>query len=566
MSYTRRDFLQFAANAGLALGAAGLVSNPTRSLAQQRLSQDDLLRFDAKGQVTLLHFTDVHAQLAPVYFRPPDTNIGVGAYAGIPPHLVGEEFLKAFGIERGSPLAYAHTFVDYVDLARAYGRLGGLDRTATLVKAIRAERGEDKVLFLDGGDTWQGSYTSLKTSGQDMVDCMKLLRPDAMTGHWEFTFGTERFLEIVGAMGYPFLASNIFDTEWDEPAFEHTAMFEKGGVPVAVIGQAMPYTPIANPRWMFPEYSFGIRADVLQANVDAARAAGAEVVVLISHNGFDVDRKLSTVVKGIDVILTGHTHDAVPRAVQVENTLILSSGSHGKYLGRIDLEVSGGKVTGHSSNLIPVFSDVIEPDAEMAAKIAEVRAPHEAALGEVLARTDSLLYRRGNFNGTWDDLICRGIIEERDTQIALSPGFRWGTTLLPGQEITREDLYTETAMSYPAVYRNEMTGQQLKDILEDVCDNLFNPDPFLQQGGDMVRVGGMSYTCSVNETIGNRISDMTLAATGEAIDPSATYVVGGWASVNEGVEGPAIYDLMEAHLKRVQTVTVPDERSVKVVL
>ena len=566
MSYTRRDFLQFALNAGTALGAAGYLASPTRALAQQKLTQDDLLRFDAKGQVTLLHITDMHAQLKPVYFRPPDTNIGVGDFAGIPPHLVGEAFLKEFGIERGSALAYAHTFLDYSDLARTYGRLGGLDRTATLVKAIRSERGDDKVLLLDGGDTWQGSYTSLKTNGQDMVDCMKLLKPDAMTGHWEFTFGADRFLEIVEGMGYPFLASNIFDAEWDEPAFEHTSMFEKGGVMVAVIGQAMPYTPIANPHWMFPQWSFGIRQDVLQENVNAAREAGAEVVVLISHNGFDVDRKLSRVVSGIDVILTGHTHDAVPEAVREGNTLILSSGSHGKYLGRVDLEISGGKVTGYSSKLIPVFADVIEPDAEMAAKIAEVRTPYEAETSEVLGRTDSLLYRRGNFNGTWDDLICQGIMEERDTQIALSPGFRWGTTLLPGQDITRDDLYTETSMSYPAVYRNEMTGQQLKDILEDVCDNLFNPDPFLQQGGDMVRVGGMSYTCNVNETIGSRITDMTLVSTGEPIDPSASYVVGGWASVGEGVEGPAIYDLMESYIKKQGTVSIPDERTVKVVL
>ena len=565
MTYTRRDFLQFAANAGMALGAAGYLSNPTRALAQQKLTQDDLLGFDSKGQVTLLHFTDVHAQLMPLYFRPPDTNIGVGAYAGIPPHLVGEAFLKEFGIEAGSPLAYAHTFLDYVDLARAYGRMGGLDRTATLVKAIRAERGEDKVLFLDGGDTWQGSYTSLKTNGQDMVECMKLLKPDAMTGHWEFTFGEERFLEIIESMGYPFLASNIFDAEWDEPAFDNTAMFEKGGVQVAVIGQAMPYTPIANPRWMFPKWSFGIRPDVLQANVDAAREAGAEIVVLISHNGFDVDRKLCSVVKGIDVILTGHTHDAVPVALQVEDTLVMSSGSHGKYLGRIDLEVSGGKVTGYSSKLIPVFSDVIAPDAEMAAKIEEVRAPYKDELARVIGKTETLLYRRGNFNGTWDDLICRGIMEERDTQIALSPGFRWGTTLLPGQDITIEDLYTETSMNYPAVYRNEMTGAQLKEVLEDVCDNLFNPDPFLQQGGDMVRVGGMTYTCTVNETIGNRISDMKLVATGEPIDPAGTYVVGGWASVNEGTEGPAIYDLMESYITGKGTVSVSDERTVKVV-
>jgi len=565
MSVTRRDFIQFGVNAALALGAAGYAANPLRALAQQKLTQDDLLRFDAKGQVTLLHFTDVHAQLAPIYFRPPDTNIGVGTFAGLPPHLVGEEFLTAFGIERGTPLAYAHTFLDYVDLARAYGRLGGLDRTATLVKAIRAERGEDKVLFLDGGDTWQGSYTSLKTNGEDMVECMKLLKPDAMTGHWEFTFGAERFLELIERMGYPFLASNVFDSEWDEPAFEHTAFFEKGGVNVAVIGQAMPYTPIANPRWMFPQWSFGIRPETIQANVDAAREAGAEVVVLISHNGFDVDRKLASVVSGLDVILTGHTHDAVPRAIDVDGTLILSSGSHGKYLGRVDLEVKDGKVVGHNSTLIPVFSDVIEPDAEMAAKIAEYRDPHAAELNRVLGRTETLLYRRGNFNGTWDDLICQGIREQRDVQIALSPGFRWGTTLLPGQDITVDDLYTETAMSYPAVYRTEMTGAQLKEILEDVCDNLFNKDPFYQQGGDMVRVGGMSYTCNVNAEMGGRIADIALED-GTPIEADKSYTVGGWASVNENTEGPAIYDLMTDYIASKGVVNVPDRSTVKVVL
>jgi sulfur-oxidizing protein SoxB len=563
--FTRRDFLQYTVNASIALGAAaGFAGNFTRALAQQKLTQDDLLKFDSKGQVTLLHFTDVHAQLKPVYFRPPDTNIGVGDYAGIPPHLVGEEFLKHFGIEAGTPLAYAHTFLDYVNLATAYGKLGGLDRTATLVKAIRAERGDDKVLFLDGGDTWQGSYTSLKTNGQDMVDCMKLLKPDAMVGHWEFTFGADRVKEIVDSMGYAFLASNVFDNEWDEPVFESTAMFEKGGVKVAVIGQAMPYTPIANPRWMFPKWSFGIRPEALQANVDKAREEGAEVVVLLSHDGFDVDRKLATVVSGIDVILTGHTHDAIPYAIDVNGTLLLSSGSHGKYLGRVDLEVKDGKVVGHSSNLIPVFSDVITPDPEMAAKIDEVRAPYEAECQRVIGKTEDLLYRRGNFNGTWDDLICEGIIEQRDTQIALSPGFRWGTTLLPGQDITIDDLYAETSMSYPSVYRLEFRGAQMKEIMEDVCDNLFNKDPFFQQGGDMVRVGGMSYTCEPNAEMGSRITEMRLTSTGELLEADKKYVVGGWASVNENVEGPAIYDLMEKHITEKKVVKMPEGSTVTV--
>lgn len=559
---TRRDFLQYAAVAATLTGFSGGL---TRVAAQQRLTQDDLLKFDSKGQVTLLHLTDIHAQLKPVYFRPPSENYGVGAFEGIPPHLVGEAFLKHFNIDRGSPLAYAHTMVDFVDLARAYGRLGGLDRTATLVKSIRAERGENKVLMLDGGDTWQGSYTALKTDAQDMVECMNLLKPDAMVGHWEFTLGTDRVREIIEGLAYPFLASNIVDVEWEEPVFESTAMYDKGGVRVAVIGQAMPYTPIANPSWMFPEWSFGLRTELLQKNVDKARADGAEVVVLLSHNGFDVDQKMARVIQGLDVILTGHTHDAIPSALKIGDTLVLSSGSHGKYLGRVDLDVKNGKVVDYSSSLIPVFSDVIEPDPEMAKMIDQVRAPYAKELSRVIGKTESLLYRRGNFNGTWDDLLCQGMIEERDAELSFSPGFRWGTTLLPGQDITIEDLYTETAMTYPSVYRLEFTGTQIKEILEDVCDNLFNKDPFFQQGGDMVRVGGMGYTCAPKEEIGSRISNMTLLKTGEPIDPNRSYVVAGWASVNEGVEGPPIYDLMETYLGKQSVINIPENEAVKIV-
>jgi len=560
--FTRRDFLQFAAVSTVLAGAS---TNLTRVAAQQSLTQDDLLRFDSSGKLTLLHLTDMHAQLKPVYFRPPSENIGVGEYAGIPPHLVGDDFLKHFNLERGSALAYAHTMVDYVDMANTYGRLGGLDRTATLIKAIRAERGDDNVILLDGGDTWQGSYTALKTQAQDMVECMQMLKPDAMVGHWEFTLGTDRLEEIIDTMGYPFLASNVVDTDWEEPVFESTRMLERGGTTVAVIGQAMPYTPIANPSWMFPGWSFGLRIEALQANVDEARADGAEVVVLLSHNGFDVDRKLATVVSGIDVILTGHTHDAVPEAINIDGTLVLSSGSHGKYLGRVDLEVKNGKVSGYNSTLIPVFSDVITPDVDMQAKIDEVRAPYESELNRVVCKNESLLYRRGNFNGTWDDLICEGMMQERDAELSFSPGFRWGTTLLPGQDITIDDLYTQTAMSYPSVYRLEFTGSQIKEILEDVCDNLFNKDPFFQQGGDMVRVGGMGYTCTPDASMGSRINDMTLLKTNEPIDPARSYVVAGWASVNEGVEGPAIYDLMEDYLSKQGTVTVERNDAVKVV-
>lgn len=559
---SRREFIQMAAVTGTMLGGLG---NWNRLAAQQKMNMDDLLKFDAKGQVTLLHLTDIHAQLKPVYFRPPSENFGVGDYEGIPPHLVAEEFLSHFGIAPNTPLAYAHTMVDYVNLAQTYGRLGGLDRTATLIKSIRADRGDDKVLLLDGGDTWQGSYTSLKTNGQDMVDAMALLKPDAMVGHWEFTFGQDRVEEIIEEMAYPFLGGNVFDTEWDERVFESTEYFERGGVKVAVIGQHFPYTPIANPRYMIPTWSFGIRPEEIQKNVNEARDNGAEIVVLLSHNGFDVDQKVAKTVSGIDVILTGHTHDAVPEAIKIGKTLVLSSGSHGKYLGRVDLKVENGEVVDYNSTVIPVFADAIEPDAEMKAYIDGVRAPHESELNRVLGKTDQLLYRRGNFNGTWDDLICQGIREERDVEIALSPGFRWGTTLLPGQDITMDDLYTQTSMSYPNVYRVEMTGTQLHEILEDVCDNLFHLDPFYQQGGDMVRVGGMSYTCAPKATMGNRITNMTITDTGAPVEADKKYTVGGWASVNEGTEGPAIYDLMENYISRKKVINLPENQTVKVV-
>ena len=545
---SRRDFLQIAAAT-----AALVPTGWARAFAQQRLTQDDLLAFEPMGNVTLVHLTDIHAQLLPVLFREPSTNLGVGEARGQVPHVTGRAYLDLYGIPGGSPLAYALTPEDYVALARGYGRMGVLDRIATVLDAIRAERG-DKVLFLDGGDTWQNSYTSMLSKGQDMVDCMALLKPDAMTGHWEFTLGTERVKELVDGLGCPFLGQNVRDAEWNEPAFEAMKMFERGGAKVAVIGQAFPYTPIANPRWMIPNWSFGIREEEVQASVDKARKDGADLVVLLSHNGFDVDRKLASRVKGIDVVLTGHTHDALPQAVKVGQTLLIASGSHGKFLTRVDLDVRDGAVKGFRSKLIPIFSDVIAPQKAMAEKIGSIREPHEAILKEELGRTEGLLYRRSNFNGTLDDMICDALLAEREAEIALSPGFRWGTTLLPGQPITREDVYNATAITYPAAYRMTMTGTRLKEVLEDVADNLFNADPYYQQGGDMVRVGGVSYAIDVARPAGSRVSDLTLLRTGKPIEAGASYTVAGWASVNEGTEGPPIWDVVATHVRRKGTV------------
>ena len=557
---SRREFIQLAF-----LSSLLLASRPWNSIAaKQKLKTEDLLKFDSKGQVTLLHLTDLHGQLKPIYFRPPSENYGVGAFEGIPPHLVGKAFLEHFGISPNTPLAYAHTMVDYVPLAIEYGKLGGLDHTSTLINEIRAERGDDKVLLLDGGDTWQGSYTSLKTQGHDMVKAMKFIGTDAMVGHWEFTFGQQQLKKLIKEMGYPFLGGNVFDTEWDEPVFESTKFFEKGGVNVAVIGQHFPYTPIANPSYMVKGWSFGIRPEIIQKNVNKARKKGAEIVVLLSHNGFDVDQKIASLINGIDVILTGHTHDAIPKAIRIKNTLLLSSGSHGKYLGRIDLKVKNGKVVDTSSNLIPIFSDVIQPDKKMTELISKIRSPFENECNRVIGQTESLLYRRGNFNGTWDDVICDAIMEQRDTEISLSPGFRWGTTLLPGQKITIDDIYAQTSMNYPEVYRIEMTGERIKNLLEDVCDNIFNPDPFFQQGGDMVRVGGLTYTCYPKKKIGERISNLRITSSDEPLISSKKYVVGGWGSVNPDVEGPAIYNLLEKYITEKKIIKPKNSKPVKV--
>ncbi len=549
---SRRDFLQV-----VAATAALLPHGWTRALAQQRLTQQDLLHFDSIGNVSLVHIADLHAQLVPVLLREPSVNLGVGDANGTVPHVTGRAFLDLFKIAPGSAAAYALTADDFSALANSYGRLGGLDRIATILNTIRAERG-DRVVFLDGGDTWQNSYTSLKSRGQDMVDCMALLKPDAMVGHWEFTLGADRVKELAGQLGFAFLAQNMRDAEWNEAVFEPMVMLERGGIRIAVLGQAFPYTPIANPRWLMPSWSFGIREDDIRTNVEKARRAGAGLVVLLSHNGFDVDRKLAARVRGIDVILTAHTHDALPDVVKVGKTLLVASGSHGKFVSRLDLDVRDGEIKDYRFKLIPVFSDAIVPEREMAEKIRSVRAPHEVKLREVIGRTETLLYRRGNFNGTLDDVICDALLAERDAEIALSPGFRWGASLLPGSQITCEDVYNATAITYPAAYRLTMSGARLKEVLEDVADNLFNPDPYYQQGGDMVRLGGVSYTIDISKPIGSRISDLNVLRTDQPVEPAKDYAVAGWASVNEGTEGPPIWDVVIDHLRK-QRVIAPKE-------
>ncbi|MDX2158790.1 MAG: thiosulfohydrolase SoxB [Hyphomicrobiaceae bacterium] len=557
---TRRDFLTAAIATSMLTAAGGRLG---RLAAQQRITESDLLGFEPLGNVTLVHMTDIHAQLVPLHFREPSINIGVGTAKGKVPHITGKDFLEAYKLTPGSALAHALTYDDFAALARSYGRMGGLDRIATIVKSIRAAR-PDSTLLLDGGDTWTNSWTSLQTKGQDMIDAMATLKPDAMTGHWEFTLGDARVKELADRLGFPFLAQNVRDSEFEDRVFPAQQTFERGGVKVAVIGQACPFTPIANPRWMIPKWTFGIRESELAKEVEAARAGGAGLVVLLSHNGFDVDRKLAEVVPGIDVILSGHTHDAVPEPTRIGKTLLIASGSNGKFVSRLDLDVQGKEVKAWRYRLIPVFADAIKGDADTAAVIARHRAPYKADLAKVLGKTETLLYRRGNFDGTLDNVICDAILKQRDAEIALSPGIRWGTSLLPGQDITFEDITNATAMTYPSCYRMAMSGARLKEVLEDVADNIFNADPFYQQGGDMVRTGGLGYTIDVSKPIGQRISGMTLLKTGSLVEAGKDYTVAGWASINQGTEGPPIWDVVARHIETEKVVRPTENDAVKI--
>ncbi|MCK6428467.1 MAG: thiosulfohydrolase SoxB [Burkholderiaceae bacterium] len=544
----RREFMQVLAVAA----AAGMPITARDVLAQQPDAARRLYDVPRFGNVHLLHFTDCHAQLLPIYFREPSVNLGVADARGKAPHLVGEHLLKQFGIAPKSIEAHAFTYLDFEAAARTYGKVGGFAHLATLVKRMKASR--PGALLLDGGDTWQGSGTALWTNGQDMVDACKLLGVDIMTPHWEMTLGAKRVQEIVDRDfkgKVDFIAQNVTTTDFGDQVFPPYVIKDINGVKVAIIGQAFPYTPIANPRYLIPDWSFGIKDDTMQKHVDEARGKGAQVVVVLSHNGMDVDLKMATRVRGIDAILGGHTHDGVPAPSIVKNaggqTLVTNAGSNGKFLGVLDFEVKGGKVVDFRYRLLPVFANLLPADAEMDAFIKRVRAPFESKLGEKLAVTEGLLYRRGNFNGTFDQLICDALITVKGAQIAFSPGFRWGTSLLPGQTILMEHVLDQTAITYPYTTVTDMPGEMIKTILEDVADNLFNPDPYLQQGGDMVRVGGLQYTIDPNATMGSRISDMRLD--GRPIDPKKTYKVAGWAPVAEGAQGEPVWDVVAKYLR-----------------
>ena len=553
---TRRALL-----AGLgAVAAAGSLPRPSRAQANT-----ELYDIGRSGNVRLLHMTDTHAQLQPVHFREPSVNIGIGDAKGHPPHLVGQAFLEHFGIVPGSAKAHAMTWLDFTEAAHRFGKMGGYAHLATLIARMRAEAGPANTLLLDGGDTWQGSWTAHSTQGAAMVGLTNLLGVDAMTSHFEMTYGEEKLRENLKAFNGTLLAQNVFLT--DEAAFNGAEAFdadsgrvfqpylmrEVGGRRVAIIGQCFPYQPIAHPRRFVPDWTFGIREAELQKVVDTVRGTErADAVVLLSHNGMDVDLKLASRVRGIDIILGGHTHDAVPQPTVVTNpggrTLVANGGSNGKFLGVVDLDVGKGAVNGISYTLVPVFAELLPADPAMAAEIDKLRAPNRAMLDETMASAGELLYRRGNVAGTMDQVVCDALMQQLDAPIALTPGFRWGPSALPGEAITMDLVYAHTAITYPDVYVQEMTGAAIKTVLEDVCDNLFNPDPYVQQGGDMVRVGGLDYACAPGAAMASRISDLTLA-NGAALEAGKTYRVAGWASVNLPQGNRPVWDVVATHLR-----------------
>ena len=567
MKIRRRDFLKVS-------GAAALSGGLIRAArAADSPSLYDVERF---GSARILHLTDTHAQLQPVFFREPSVSIGIGEMMGKPPHLVGKAFLDRFGISPDSADAYAFTSLDFEKSAARFGKLGGFAHLKTLIDKLRGDVGQHNSLLLDGGDLWQGTGLANSLQGADMVEAGNLLGIEAMTGHWEFTYGEEALRKNLANFKGEFLAQNIFLTEeakFDDakafdPAsgrvFKPSVIKEIGGHRVAVIGQAFPYVPIAHPKRFTPDWTFGIRDDELQKLVTMHRDTDkVDGVVLLSHNGMDVDLKLASRVSGIDVILGGHTHDAVPQPVLVKNpggaTLVTNAGSNGKFLAVLDLDLTKGRVKDIRYKLLPVYSELLKPDAAMQALVDRLHATHPKGWADKVATADRLLFRRGNFAGSMDQLICDALRNQLNAEIALSPGFRWGLTALAGQPLAMEDLLAETAITYPETYVQAMTGSQIKDVLEDVCDNLFNADPYYQQGGDMVRVRGMTYACTPTETIGKRISELKLDS-GHALEAGKSYKVAGWASVNPQ-SGKPVWDVFADYLRSGETL-LPSGRGV----
>lgn len=579
---SRREFVYMMA----VLGASPVFANSHTRMIDTTNKMEDYYKLKPFGNVRLMHMTDSHAQLLPVYFREPSVNLGFHGNFGKPPHIVGEKFLDYYGIKGNKRLEYAYSCVNFEKHAKAMGRTGGFAQIKTVVDFLRDSYGKDKTLLMDGGDTWQGSWTSLQTRGKDMVGAMNLLGVDVAVGHWEFTYEAKEVLENVKLLDAEFLAQNVKVKEdslmegkaeaFDEDtghAFKPYTIKKIGNARVAIIGQAFPYTTIANPQRFIPDWTFSINDEGMQELVDQIREEEKpDAVIVLSHNGYDTDKKMAEIVTGIDFIMGGHTHDGVPEAYAVKNedgvTYVCNAGSNGKFLNVLDLDIQNGKVKDFKFTLLPIFSDLIAEDAQMKKYIDDVRTPFKKELDRVIATTEQTLFRRGNFNGSWDQIICDALTDIKDAEISLSPGFRWGTSVMPGQNITFDDLATQTAMTYPETYSRNISGKDIKLILEDVADNLFNPDPFYQQGGDMVRTGGISYKIDPSATIGNRISDITLTKTGKKLESNKMYKVAGWSTVGAKSPGEPVWETVETYLKNLKHISnlkvdVPDIVGIK---
>ena len=565
---SRREFVYMMA----VLGAAPVFANSHTRMTDTTNKLEDYYKLKPFGNARFLHMTDSHAQLLPVYFREPSVNLGFYGNFGKPPHIVGEKLLDYYGIKGNKRLEYAYSCVNFEEHAKVMGRTGGFAQIKTVVDYLRDSFGKDKTLMLDGGDTWQGSATALYTRGKDMVGAMNLLGVDVAVGHWEFTYKAEEVLENVKALNAEFLAQNVFVKEtsmmngieaFDEDtghAFKPYTIKKMGNARVAIIGQAFPYTTIANPQRFIPDWTFGIKEDSMQEIVDMIRETEKpDAVIVLSHNGFDTDKKMAEVCTGIDFIMGGHTHDGVPEAVPVKNpdgtTYVCNAGSNGKFLNVLDIDIKNEKIKDFKFTLLPIFSDLIPEDKDMKKYIEDQRLPFLKELTREIATTEMTLFRRGNFNGSWDQIICDALLEVKEAQISLSPGFRWGTSVMPGQAITFDDLMTQTAMTYPETYARDMSGTDIKLILEDVADNLFNEDPFYQQGGDMVRTGGISYKINPKGKMGERITDIVLTKTGMKIEANKSYKVAGWSTVGAQSEGEPVWETVETYLKNVKHIS-----------
>jgi len=562
----RREFLQVMATAYL----AGFTN---------KLSAKNITNYNHpfSSDVRLVHITDTHAQLSPSFFREPNINLGTGSNRNVPPHIVGDNFLKYYGLD-GNFNKYLYSYINFNELAKKYGKFGGYAHLKTVIDHLRNESNGNSLL-LDGGDTWQGSAVSLFESGRDMVEASNILGVDVMTGHWEFTFGEDQFIKNIKNFNGEFVANNVFLNDEaifnDVPSYDDENHYQKpytikevNGKQIAIIGQAFPYTPIANPSRYVSNLTFGIREQELQETVDKVKDKyKPALVVVLSHNGIDVDKKLASRVSGIDIIFGGHTHDAVPKPIIIKNnsgkTLVTNSGCNGKFISFIDIKFSGKSYT-YNYNLLPILSNEVKPNQQMQSFIDSVSNPYKKLLSETIGYADDTLYRRSNFNGTFDDLLCDSMNAVLDSEISLSPGFRWGPSLTPNQPITMSDIYNHTAITYPNTYTRSMTGETIKNVLEDVADNIFNIDPYLQQGGDMVRTRGIKYTINPRNKMNNRIEKLRLNNDIE-IKPNKEYKVSGWASVNNIEEGKPIWDITKEYLKAVGTYKVDQSQKIKII-